>query len=150
MTIEQQDAVVREVRISAPPELVFDYFVDPQKMIQWKGIVAELDPRPRGIYRVDMNGRDVILGTYLEIDRPRRVVMTFGWDAPEPLIPPGSTRVEVDLIAEGENTLVRLTHRGLPAAAAEQHAIGWEHYLERLVVAGEGRDPGADPWLNPT
>jgi len=97
-----------------------------------------------------MNGRDVILGTYLEIDRPRRVVMTFGWDAPEPLIPPGSTRVEVDLIDEGESTLVRLTHRGLPAEAAEQHTTGWEHYLERLVVAGEGGDPGADPWLNPS
>jgi uncharacterized protein YndB with AHSA1/START domain len=148
MNTEQQDAVVREVRIAAPADLIFDYFVDPLKMIHWKGISAELDARPGGVYRVDMNGRDVILGEYLEIDRPRRVVMSFGWDAPETLIPAGSTRVEIDLIAEGEHTIVRLTHTGLPSEAAKQHALGWEHYLERLSLAGAGQDPGPDPWID--
>ena len=71
-------------------------------MIQWKGITAELDARPGGVYRVDMNGRDVILGEYVEIDRPHRVVVTFGWDAAETLIPAGSTRVEIDLISEAD------------------------------------------------
>ena len=147
MSTEQHDALIREVRIAAPADLLFDYFIDPAKMIQWKGISAELDPRPGGIYRVDMNGRDVILGAYVEIDRPRRVVLTFGWDGPETLIPAGSTRLEIDLITEGEHTIVRLTHTGLPSEASEQHALGWEHYLQRLAVAGAGEEPGADPWL---
>jgi hypothetical protein len=43
-------------------------------------------------------------------------------------------------------TLVELVHRGLPEAEAEQHAVGWRHFLERLVIAGTGRDPGPDPW----
>jgi hypothetical protein len=29
------------------------------------------------------------------------------------------------------------------------HAEGWLHFLARLVVAAEGRDPGPDPWATP-
>ena len=36
--------IVREVRIDAPPEDVFPFFTDPDKMIVWKAIEATLDP----------------------------------------------------------------------------------------------------------
>ena len=36
----------------------------------------------------------------------------------------------------------------LPAETQEQHGQGWDHYMERLVIAGEGRDPGPDPWVS--
>jgi uncharacterized protein YndB with AHSA1/START domain len=52
MAVEQPDVatvVDREVRIAARPETVFEFFVDPQKMIQWKGRKADLDPRPGGV-----------------------------------------------------------------------------------------------------
>src|SRR5438876_2418076 len=32
--------------------------------------------------------------------------------------------------------------------AAESHAHGWDHYLERLAGVAAGRDPGRDPWLD--
>jgi hypothetical protein len=38
-----------------------------------------------------------------------------------------------------------VAHSGLPAADAEQHRLGWAHFLDRLVVAAGG-DPGPDPW----
>jgi uncharacterized protein YndB with AHSA1/START domain len=63
------------------PETVFRYFTDPARMVQWKGIGATLEARPGGVYRVDINGRDVIRGRYVEVDPPRRVVFTFGWEA---------------------------------------------------------------------
>lgn len=34
-----------EVRIAAPPEIVFPYFTDPARMTDWMGIAALLDPR---------------------------------------------------------------------------------------------------------
>lgn len=46
MTTEQSEGLERQVRIAARPETIFVFFVDPQKMLQWKGIEAELDPRP--------------------------------------------------------------------------------------------------------
>jgi hypothetical protein len=33
-------------------------------------------------------------------------------------------------------------------AAAQSHAHGWDHYLERLAVAARGGDPGRDTWLD--
>lgn len=140
----EENAVVREVRIAARPETVFEFFTDPEKMIRWKGVKAELDPRPGGVYRVDVTGRGAVaVGEYVEIDPPRRVVFTWGWEGTP--ITPGSTTVEVTLTPDGDGTLLRLVHRDLPPDAASEHGEGWDHYLGRLTVAAPGGDPGADP-----
>lgn len=55
----------------------------------------------------------------------------------------------MSLTADGEGTLVRLTHRDLPEESRDSHSHGWEHYLERLVAAASGGDPGEDPWATP-
>src|SRR6266542_4392504 len=83
--------IVREVVIAAPPDKVFPYFTDPEKMIVWKAVEATLDPHPGGVFRIDVTGRDVARGEYIEIDPPRRVVFTFGWEADGSPVPPGST-----------------------------------------------------------
>ena len=63
-----------EMEIAAPPDLVFAYFTDPGRMVEWMGVGALLDPRPGGALRIDANGRDVVIGEYVELDPPRRVV----------------------------------------------------------------------------
>jgi uncharacterized protein YndB with AHSA1/START domain len=73
---------VRELRIAARPETIFEFFVDPQKIVRWKGRLASLDPRPGGGFLVDFNGDDIAAGEYVEIDPPNRVVFTWGWKAP--------------------------------------------------------------------
>ena len=138
--------IVREVRIAAPPADVFPFFTDPSKMIVWKAVEATLDPRPGGIFRIDVTGRDVALGEYVEIDPPRRVVFTFGWEAESSPAPPGSTTVEVTLVPDGDGTLLRLVHRGVPDEIRAGSTSGWDHYLPRLVTAVEGGEPGPDPW----
>jgi uncharacterized protein YndB with AHSA1/START domain len=143
-------AVEVETRIAASPETVFDFFIDPDRMIQWMGRSAELDPRPGGLLRCDINGRHVASGEYVDIDRPRRVVFTWGWEGEDSLVEPGSSRVEILLEAEGEGTRLRLIHSELPSAeSAERHRHGWDHYAERLSIAAVGADPGADPWATP-
>ena len=151
MAVEQPEVaavVEREIRIAARPEIVFDFFVDPEKMVRWKGRRAELDPRPGGVYRVEISDQAIARGEYVEIDVPNRVVFTWGWEGQETgehAVPPGSSRVEVELTPDGEGTLVRLRHLDLPEQSREIHGQGWDMYLGRLAAAAEGRDPGADP-----
>jgi uncharacterized protein YndB with AHSA1/START domain len=141
--------VERELRIAASPETVFDFFVEPDRMIQWMGREADLDPRPGGTFRVDLNGRHVSRGEYVEVERPNRVVFTFGWEGGTSIVEPGASTVEVDLEADGDGTLLRFVHRGLPEDSRDSHGHGWDHYLARLETAAGGDDPGADPWSNP-
>ncbi|MBW8058881.1 MAG: SRPBCC domain-containing protein [Solirubrobacterales bacterium] len=139
-----------EVRIAASPETVFGFFTDPGKMIQWMGRSAELDPRPGGAFRCDINGRDIASGKYVELDPPRRAVFTWGWESDDAVTKPGASTVEVVLAPDGEGTHLRLIHRDLPdAEVAERHRRGWEHYTERLATAAAGGDAGADPWATP-
>jgi hypothetical protein len=44
-------------------------------------------------------------------------------------VPPESTTVEIELHAEDQATVVRLTHRGLPPAAVDEHERGWAYFL---------------------
>ena len=81
------------------PEVIFGFFTDPAKMVQWKGTEAMLDPRPGGTYRVNVTGREIARGEYLEITPYTRIVFTWGWE--EGPITPGSTTVEVRLIPDG-------------------------------------------------
>ncbi len=144
MTPVETNVITREIRIAARPETIFSFFTDPAKMARWKGRQATLDPRPGGVYRVDINGTYVARGEFVEIVPYRRIVFTWGWEGENPLPPPGTSTVEVVLIPDGDSTIVRLTHRDLPADALDSHTHGWEHYLARLALVAVGKDPGTD------
>ena len=149
MAVDQPEVatvVEREIRIAARPETVFEFFTDPEKMILWKGREADLDPRPGGVYRVEMGEKIVALGEYVEVDPPRRVVFTWGWEGDDQL-PPGSSTVTIELVPDGDATIVRLTHSGLPEGADAAQLEGWKHFLPRLAIVASGGDPGPDPWM---
>jgi uncharacterized protein YndB with AHSA1/START domain len=143
------DPLVKEIYIDAPPQVIFAFLTDPVKMVRWMGIQAELDPKPGGIYRLDPNGRDVIRGAYLEVVPESRIVFTWGWEEAGHKVPAGSTVVEIHLEPRGEGTWVRLIHRALPPDARENHELGWMHYLARLKMISEGREPAPDPFADP-
>lgn len=134
------EPIEREIRIAARPETVFGYFTDPEKMVRWKGTEASLDPRPGGLFRVRISDGVVIEGRYLEIVPYQRVVFAWGWQQSTPQRPPDSSTVTITLSEEGGGTLVRLRHQGLPAALRTETALGWGHFLPRLVAAAE-REP---------
>jgi uncharacterized protein YndB with AHSA1/START domain len=143
---ETDTLVEHEVRVAASPETVFDYFTDPAKMVQWLGTEATLDPRPGGTCRVNPAGHATVLGEFVEVRRPRRIVFTWGWESALYATPPQSTLVEVSLTPDGGETIVRLAHRRLQSQAVAFHSAGWRHFLARLAVAAAGADPGPDPW----
>lgn len=145
MKVGEETLVDKEVMIAAPQEQVFQFLIDSEKMSRWMGQNVALDPKPGGQYRIDLNGRNIMVGEFVEVEEPSRVVMTFGWEGDD-AVPPGSTRVEFHLMSEGEATTLRLLHYGLSAERAESHTEGWLHYMERLAVAAVGADPGPDPY----
>jgi uncharacterized protein YndB with AHSA1/START domain len=144
----EPEEIVREVRIAASPEQVFPYFTDADKLVVWKAARAELDARPGGAFRMDVTGRGNALarGEYVVIDPPRRVVFTWEWEDRSPATPPVRSVVEVTLSPDGDGTLLRLVHRGVPQEIRRGSAAGWAHYLARLALAAAGHDPGPDPW----
>jgi uncharacterized protein YndB with AHSA1/START domain len=150
MEASTETAVRREIAIAARPETVWEFLVDPEKATRWMGQSASLDPRPGGEYRVEVIPGQVALGEFVEVDPPHRLVWTWGWTK-ESMSPVdvGSSTIEVELVPEGEGTLLRFMHSGLPDAdATAKHAHGWDHYLERLEIAASGGDAGRDPWLD--
>ncbi len=144
------------VRVVGTPDVVFPYFTDPEKYRRWKGLDAQLDARRGGVYRVQMQGGVWVEGEYLEVEPPHRVVFSWGLREgalpPEVLaeVPPGSTRVEVVLVPDGDGTIIRLRHTGLPTERAGRfHRWGWRMYLGRLEVLRSGADPGPEPIPDP-
>ena len=133
-----------EQRIAAPPASVFRYLTESALWSRWQGRHAELDPQPGGVFRVTMGDGQTVEGEYVEVQPDTRVVITWGWRE-HPRMPPGTTTVEFELIPEGEGTLVRLTHHGLPPEDLPIHRMGWGVFLPRLDLAARGLDPGPSP-----
>lgn len=148
---ETVDAIEVEVRIAASPETVFDFFTDPNLMVQWMGRRAELDPRPGGGFRTEINDETIASGSYVVVERPERVVFTWGWNSEDSVTPAGSSTVEVLLAGDGDGTHLRLIHRDLPnLESTTRHGHGWRHYAERLRIAAGGGDPGPDEYAEPS
>jgi uncharacterized protein YndB with AHSA1/START domain len=135
----------REILIDATPDTIWPFLTQPDKLVQWHGTVAEIDPRPGGTYRVLVMGRFQTAGEYVEVVPKQKVVFTFGWEQAGNPVQPGSTTIEITLHPEGDKTRVHLVHRGLPDGVVSDHSQGWDHYLGRLAIAATGSNPDTPP-----
>lgn len=132
------------IEIAASPETVFDYLTTEAGMSAWMGQHADLDPHPAGRFAVDIAGFP-IRGQYLHVERPTRVVVSWGVAGSADL-PVGASTVDFRLTATVGGTRVDLVHSGLPETEVAGHADGWKHFLPRLAVAAVGGDAGPDRW----
>lgn len=137
-TRSSSDEIVREIRIVARPETVFQFLIEPERIVLWMGSSATLEPHPGGIYRIDYDGSDIALGEFIEVMPNERVVFTWGWEAEGAAIGPGESTVEIRLTADGDGTLLQLRHWGLTPNEVDSHAEGWDYFLPRLEQALSG------------
>ena len=113
---------------------MFAYLTDSERFVRWMGVGAELDARPGGRYRIDVDGVHIASGKYQEVDPPRRLLMTWGWEG-HSTVPPGSTTVEITLTPEEGATVLRLRHLGLPDEGERRvHMAGWTQYMTQLAA----------------
>ena len=105
-------------------------------MARWFGKQHTLDPRPGGIFRVEVSAGNFAHGTYTEVTPHRRIAFTWGWEGRGDLSP-GRSLVEIELLPKNGGTLLRLRHSGLPQTAEapfrpKDHRKNWANYLARL------------------
>jgi uncharacterized protein YndB with AHSA1/START domain len=149
MTQPEVGVIRREMFVPADQAVVFAFLTDPDKITRWMGVHGDLDPRPGGVYLLNLNNRDVMRGEFQEVTPNSRIVYSFGWENASMGVTPGSTRIEIDLVPRDGGTQLTFVHSGLPQAAVDPHIEGWTHYLGRLAIVLAGGDPGPDSMMKP-
>jgi uncharacterized protein YndB with AHSA1/START domain len=127
-------------RFSASAERVFDAWLDAACAAKWlfatptgEMVRAEIDPRVGGTFVLTerRDGVDTLhTGEYLEIDRPRRLVFTFG----VPQYAPDFTPVTVEIAPLDSGCELTLTNDGIPEAYAAPTRGGWTKILDGLAA----------------
>jgi uncharacterized protein YndB with AHSA1/START domain len=135
--------------IKAPRERVFQAWTDPQQIKQWfvpDGETAiqsvKAEARVGGKFRIQTQKPDgeffTAAGTYREVSPPSRLVFTWAWekDGSEPdfgEVEAPETLVTVELLEQGQHTMLVLTHEKFAAAASrDRHIQGWTGCIDTL------------------
>lgn len=147
----------RLITIDAPPSLVFTFFTDTPRWAAWWGAGSEIDPRPGGAVKIRYPGGNEATGEVVDVQSPRRIVFTYGY-ANGAMIPPGGSRVTIELEPTGASTRVRLSHEFADEQARDHHVQGWRYQLSlfanvvadaAFAGAAEVVDAWFDAWANP-
>jgi uncharacterized protein YndB with AHSA1/START domain len=147
--------------IPASREEVFRAWTEPEQLIRWfRGPLgttqgAEIDARTGGTYRIDFESRLLpaasIVGTYLEVEPPERLVCTFAWEgegryayllsnALDVPVPGEESRLTVEFRDQNGSTEVRLTHELLGTRRNRAfHRFGWSTTMANLARLLEPR-----------
>ena len=142
MTDEYTVTVRRE--IAATAEELFDAWLDAESLTAWmrpgttRETRAEVEPVVGGGFRIVMVDADaddyVHIGTYREIDRPRRLVFTWSSKATHHR----DSIVTVTFEPTAGSTVVEIHQVGLPDEAAQAgHREGWSDALRVLAQLKE-------------
>jgi uncharacterized protein (TIGR03086 family) len=135
----------KSVVVPLDPDATFDLVTQPDRLRRWLAVAARVDLRAGGGYRWTVTPGHHAAGTIVDVEPGKRVVYTFGWEEDADL-PPGASTVTVTLTPVDGGTEVRLLHDGLTDEQAAHHAVGWNHFMNRLVAAGRDGDAGPDEW----
>jgi uncharacterized protein YndB with AHSA1/START domain len=140
MTTDARPIVRVTRRFDASAERVFDAWLDPKTAGRWLFATAtgqmvrvEIDARIGGQFIIveRRDGEDVEhRGEYLDIDRPRRLVFTFG----VPKYSSETTRVCVDIVPRETGCELTLTHEGVLPEYVDRTYAGWTEILGRLAA----------------
>jgi len=148
------DAVVGEIEISAPPERVFQALIDPKKVMQWWTSDEcqierfEFEPRRGGRWCYDTKPSSVNIngitkfhceGEVLEFDPPH--VLAYTWIANWHDHREERTVVRWELRAVANGTRAKVTHSGLAnlPVARKDYGSGWRGVVELLKNFVEGK-----------
>ena len=152
-------AVTVTRHLDFPPERVFDAWLDPEKIRAWSEMALEENGPPADVRRVEVDarvggrftfsdmrpeGEAVHWGTYLVIDRPRKLVFT--WFTSEEEEQENNSTVTLTFEPAGKGCVVKLVHEMNPKWAEYEKQVqkGWGTMLARIgALLGSRRGPAA-------
>ncbi|MFZ0420811.1 MAG: SRPBCC domain-containing protein [Candidatus Sulfotelmatobacter sp.] len=145
------DSVVSEIEIAAPPARVFRAMIEREQALQWGGGEAfeitewEMDARPGGSWLLTSRersgaGAGKIIehhGEVLQIEPPR--LLEVSWFANWHRDPAHRTVVRWELIPSKAGTHLIVTHSGLAAlpGACQGYSQGWPGLVAQLKKFAE-------------
>jgi uncharacterized protein YndB with AHSA1/START domain len=147
IVMPDQDAVVREIDISAPPERVFKTLTDADELSRWFSNPScplkhwKMDARVGGQYGYATDGGSTVAngvsefechGEILACDAPRLLV--YSWIGNWHDDPSIRTVVRWELTKKGGGTHVKVTHSGLAnlPVARKDYGGGWTGVVGKL------------------
>jgi len=151
---------------NAPRELVYDAWTKPEHLKRWWGPngytapVYKVDPRPGGAIHFCMRsseGQEMWgAGTYLEVEKPERIVCTDSFSDKDgniheptefglPAEWPREAKIALDFSEQKGRTVLTM-HLGVPEPLAESVGArqGWNESLDRLADYLEKMKGGRD------
>ena len=138
-TTAMNDTIIVEIDIAAPPEHVFQAWIDPKQRLAWWGddqtyrsTKLDSDLRVGGKWRTEGKSADgkefSVFGQYTRVEPPKALAFTWNHDWGGPEMP--ETHVLVELIPTSSGTHVTVTHSGFTAAPErDDHNRGWQRVL---------------------
>ena len=151
MTTKTAENLRLEIKrlIKAPRELVFAAWTDPEQLKKWFGPdedfvvpLAKVDLRVGGKYRIQMKRSDgefhTAVGTYREVEPPKRLVFTWAWekDGSEPdfgEVEPTEMLVALEFFPRDKQTELVLTQEKFASVESrDRHEHGWSACLDKL------------------
>ncbi len=150
-----QDAVISEIEITAPPERVFQALTNSDQLARWftnedcPAKFWKMDARRGGSYSYASEGGSISVngisefkchGEILEYDPPRLLVYTWisNWHLDQQL----ETTVRWELTPTASGTHVKVTHSGLATeeVARKDYSGGWTGVVAQLKQFAEKGD----------
>lgn len=142
--------VALSIFIDAPPSAVFRALIDPDKIQQWFGVAAAVDPRVDGDWHLKMSfekdgktveSKPMKILEYVENERLAVSWPDWRGDASVP-----NQRVLWVLKPEGAGTRVDFVHDGFVRAVdISDYPFGWGYFLSRIDLVAQGKQPDAVP-----
>lgn len=136
--------------LKAPPEVVYQAFLDPRAMVKWNpphgftGEVHSMDARVGGGYRMSFTNfrtgqTHTFGGTFAELAPNERIRYTDRFEDPNL---PGEMRVTVTFRPVICGTELTIVQEGIPAAIPPEFChLGWQESLQMLAQLVEPEIP---------
>ncbi len=132
-------------RFRASRKEVFRAFTDPEQLVRWFSPSADIatevlehDLRLGGSYRLGFifsdGERNIVRGSFRELEPPERLAFTWTWEPPDPHAGI-ETLVTIVLRVDGAETEVIVSHDRFPTnESRDRHEAGWATTFDRLEM----------------
>ena len=130
-------------RLGLPPQAAWYLWTDPERLQAWLCAGANVEPKVGGAYELFWDPEDPAHNstqgcTLIRWEPISR--LSFTWRGPEPhlepLMPAGSTTVDVRFVADGLGTVVYIEHAGWGEGEAWADAHDWQREAWNEALGG--------------